>query len=239
MIINNAINAQALVEKSRQEYAATLYAASALAQITMNITNDAIDELEDNCGYLIKFKIKHSLQIIRKSKDRLERAIREQMKGGNEYAWMCDFGNMAHKIIEPHLDKLHIAVSNFLGKYSKVTYRHTFASIIIAQSIASEAKTYVDNASKKFMQYNVVGKDGRKCSAQAVIQTISCAEIRHHLTVIADALLGPCLPNDTDILADPAIYNGCKTIINCLINPKTWAEAREKAEKIKKNENKN
>lgn len=146
---------------------------------------------------------------------------------------------MAHKIIEPYLDKLHIAVSNFLGKYSKVTYRHTFASIIIAQSIASEAKTYVDNASKKFMQYNVVGKDGRKCSAQAVIQTISCAEIRHHLTVIADALLGPCLPNDTDILADPAIYNGCKTIINCLINPKTWAEAREKAEKIKKNENKN
>lgn len=91
MIINNAINAQALAEKSRQEYAATLYAASALAQITMNITNDAIDELEDNCGYLIKFKIKHSVQIIRKSKDRLEMAIREQMKGGNEYAWMCDF----------------------------------------------------------------------------------------------------------------------------------------------------
>lgn len=198
----------------------------------MNITNDAIDELEDSCGYLIKFKIKHSVQIIRKSKDRLERAIREQMKGGNEYAWMCDFGNMAHKIIEPHLDKLHIAVSNFLGKYSKVTYRHTFASIIIAQSIASEAKTYVDNASKKFMQYNVVGKDGRKCSAQAVIQTISCAEIRHHLTVIADALLAPCLPNDTNILSDPAIYNGCKAIINSLINTKTWAEARKKAEQF-------
>lgn len=232
MRINNAISAQALVEKRRQEYAATLYAASALAEITMNITNDAIDELEDNCGHLIKFKVKHSVLNIIKSKERLEKAIREQMKGGNEYAWMCDFGNMAHKIIEPHLDKLHIAVSNFLGKYPKVTYRHTFASIIIAQSIASEARTYVDNASKKFIQYNVVGKDGRKHSAQAVIQTISCAEIRHHLTVIADALLGPCLPNDINILDGPEIYNGCKAIINCLINPKTWAEALTKAEQL-------
>lgn len=231
-IINNAINAQALAEKSRQEYAATLYAASALAQITMNITNDAIDELEDNCGHLIKFKIKHSVQIIRKSEDRLVAAIKEQMKGEKEYVWMCDFGNMALKIIEPHVDKLYLAISNFLGKYPKVEDRYIFASVIIAQSIASEAKTYVDNASKKFIQYNVVGKDGRKRSAQAVIQTISCAEIRHHLTVIADALLAPCLPNDTNILSDSAIYNGCKAIINSLINTKTWAEARKKAEQF-------
>lgn len=231
-IINNTNNVKALTEKSRQEYAATLYAASALAHITMNITNDAIDELEEKCGHLIKFKIKHSVLIIRKSIERLQKAIREQMKGKTEYAWMCDFGNMAQKKIEPHIINLHYAISNFLGKYPKVTDRHIFASIIIAQSIASEAKTYVDNASKKFIQYNVVGKDGRKHSAQAVIQTISCAEIRHHLTVIADALLGPCLPNDINILDGPEIYNGCKAIINCLINPKTWAEALTKAEQL-------
>lgn len=231
-IINNTKHTQILVEKSRQEYAATLYAAAALAHIAIIVASDAVDELQENCASLVRHQVRRSLCLIPKEISKLNKAINAQMKGDKESVWMCDFGNAAYSIIEPHCKKLHVAISNFLGKYPKVADRQTFASVIIAQSIASEAKTYVDNTSKKFVEYNVIGKDGFKYSAQAVVQSLSCAALRHHLTVIADSLLTPCLPKDTNILSDPAIYCGCKAIINCLINPKTWAEAREKAEKF-------
>lgn len=231
-IINNAINAQALAEKSRQEYAATLYASAALAHITIIMAVDAMDEMESKCPQIIHHKIKWAFNEVYKDVKKLNTAINAQMIGDKEAAWMADFGNCAYSAIEPHIQRLHNAVSNFLGRYPKIKDRQTFASVVIAQSLASEAKTYVDHAARKFIQYNVTVKDGRKVSAQAVVQSLSCAALRHHLTVIADCLLSPCLPNDANILDDPAVNCGCKAVINCLIDPKTWAAAREKSEKI-------
>lgn len=224
-----------LVEQSRKEYMAAIYGAAAMAHMTMIITTDAIDKLQEDCPHLIRHKVSGSISSIKKESTRLTRAIKEQLREQDDAAWMADFGNSMYGIIEPDINKLHVAISNYLGRYPRIEYRHAFALILIAQAIASNAKSYVDKVSRKFIRYNVFSKSGEKCSAQANIQSLSCAAINHRLSVMADALMKPCISGDIDLLTDTNIRNGCEVIINKLADPKVWGFAMQQAKELNKN----
>ena len=225
-----------LVEQSRKEYMAAIYGAAAMAHMTMIIATDAIDRLEEECPHLIKYKVLGSISAIKKENTRLTKAISQQLREQDDAAWMADFGNSMYGVIEPDINKLHVAISNYLGRYPGIKYRHVFALILIAQAIASDAKSYVDKVSRKFIRYNVYNKAGEKCSAQANIQSLSCAAINHRLSVMADALLKPCVSGDIDLLTDNSIRNGCEIIINKLADPKAWGYAMQQAKDLNNND---
>ena len=230
--MNNFISPKALVDRSQDEYVCAIYGASGLALITITAAVDSTDKLQEKCPWLVKHEIKKYVNEIDKAVSALTSAINVHTRGHKESMWMYDFGNAIYGVIEPYIEQLNFAISNFLGKYPKVPDCRTFASLVIAQSLASEAKNYIDHESKKFERYSVIDKDGRRRSAGELIQALSCAAIKHYLTAITEALIKPCLTEDTDLLADMTIKNGCNAIINHLINPNTWKEARDKADKL-------
>lgn len=220
------------IERSQNEYAATILSVAALAYITIFMAENAVDELEEKHPKAIRHNVKKAVNEIPNDVRKLYASVNANLIGDKEAAWMADFSNTMYGKIEPQVKKLHYAVANYLGRFPEIKDRHVTASMVIVQFLASEAGSYTGHAARKFSRYYITGKDGCQESVQAVINSMSCASLLHHIVVIVDHLLAPCMPGIMDIMGDPSVCCGCKAVINCLINPDIWAEARDKSDEF-------
>lgn len=170
---------------------------------------------------------------------RIELAIGDHLAHAEDKAWVADFGNAAYAQAEGDIYTLQTALANALGRYGGVPDRNVCAAVVVAQSLAQEAVEYVKRRAAKFRDFTITTHDGRRTSVSASLASMSCAGISHSLEAVARALLEPCLPDGTDLLADPSVATWVKAVMNRLCDVDTWTAARDKADELNgiRNEN--
>lgn len=151
-------------------------------------------------------------------------------------------GNAAYERVLPQVTSLQTAIANALGRYPSLPDRNTCAAVVVAQSLAHEAAEYVKRRAAKFTNFTITTHDGRRMSVSSRLASMSCAGIDFCLKNIARILIEKHLPCNVDLAADPSVMNGLKAVLNVMADPKTWAYARDKADRLNElkvnNENK-
>lgn len=236
--VNNLRGALPTVEQSRDEYIGSVYGAAALGYVTVIHTLEALDALQEKHADLIRHGVKRSYNAImgtstqRGELEKLRMNISSHLVNAEDAAWMQDFGNAAYECTLSVVERLRCAVANALGRYRGVPDINTFAAVVVAQSIASEAADYVERRARNFGAYTIVTQGNEKLSVAFLLNQMSCRAIDRHLTIIASRLIGPCLPRTVDLLEDHAILTGCKAVLNVMADVNTWIYAREKANEL-------
>lgn len=226
------------VEQSRDEYTGSVFGSAALAYITIIHTTDALDMLpvlvlgESTYKNIRRYAnrllgTKTQTGEIRK----LEINMGDLLAHDCDRAWVADFGNAVYEKVQPYTYSLQVAIANALGRYN-VPDINVCAAILVAQSLASEAVSYVKRRAKKFANYSIVMRNGYRQSVSSCLNSMSCDAIEFCLRKIAFFLIEKELPHDVDLVADPSVNNGLKSVMNILADVNTWIYAREKANKL-------
>ena len=228
------------LEKSRDEYTGSVFGSAALAYITIIHTTDALDMMQERLPELYEERqirkyvnrmvgTKASMGEIRK----LDRSIGELLAHDCDKAWMADFGNAVYEKVQPYTEKLRYAIANALGRYNLPDI-NVCATILVAQSLASEAVEYIRRRARKFTGYSIVMQNGYRQSVSSCLSSMSCEAIEYCLRNIAHQLIDKWLPEDVDLVKVPDVEAGLKAVINVMADVNTWIYAREKAEMLNK-----
>lgn len=220
-------------ERLRDEFTGSVYGAAALGYITYLYTLEATDALRERCPQVVVGRVKGSLSAMTKAFLLMRVNINLSLAQKNAEYWMADFGMAAYERVLPCVRRLQVAVANHLGRFKAVPDINALAMVVVAQSIASEAVRYVERRSRLLCGYTVTTRHGRT-SVPFMLSQMSCATVCHHLTIISQETVGRCVPNDTDLLADPVIETGCKAVLNAMSDVDTWTYARDKANRLNK-----
>lgn len=222
-------------EAMADEFTGSVYGAAALGYMAVIHALDACDMLEERCPRLLTGNAKSALRSltsvggeVEKLRVRLSLAVRSKA----DASWLMDFGNAAYGLVKPHIDRLQFAVGNMLGRYPKVADITSFAAVLVAYSLASEATKYVERRKELVRGWTVTTSSGRE-SASTVLGRLSCAGVEHQLKLLAEALLAPCVPDGTDLSGDPIVKTGCNAVLNALADTETWKAARNAADRLR------
>jgi len=218
-------------ERMREEYVGTIYGAAALGYITYLYSTEMEDAMRERTPQLVAGKVKGALRAIGRAFTLMRQNVNSNFRDKGGAYWAADFGNAAYGEVRPHIGRLQTAVANHLGRYKGVADINVFARAIVAQSIASEAALYVERRQRLLHGYSAVTSAGRQ-SVPFLLGLLSMRGVCHHLEVIVGETVGRCVPSDTDLLADPSIRTGCKSVLNMLCDVRMWQEARDKADQL-------
>lgn len=220
------------------EYMGSVYGTAALGFIASFYTAEALDSLRERCPELIVGRVRGLMRAIEGGGGKMGDLammrvnINCQMMNREDKYWVADFGNAAYERVLPSLTKLQNVTANALGRCKRVNDINAFARLIVAQSFACEAAEYVERRAHMLSGYSATSSDRRRYSVPFMLNTMSARPLCFHLTKLCEEIVRPRIDDGTDLLHDPQIVLGCKSVLNITGSIDTWTYARNKADEL-------
>lgn len=231
MTRNYIQTAERNAERMREEYIGTIYGVAGLSYMTSLCATEAEDMMRERCPSMATGRMAGRLAALRKAFTRLRLTLEDNFSDKAGAYWAADFGNATYERVRPLADRLQVAVANHLGRYRGIEDINVCARLVVAQSMAGETDDYLARRKRMFRGYSMVTSHGRTGVALQ-LSLIPTGAVRKLLAEMVGDCVGRHLPQDADLLADPAIRTGCKAMLNMLSMPDMWAAARDKADEL-------
>lgn len=220
-----------------ERFRSAIYGTAALSYVSAELALDVLDTIQEQHPTWIKGMAKHYyVGIVGKNArlgyaDKVRVNLEAVVPFGDCQAWMRDFGNAVMQGLKRPMFLLHHTVANYLGNFPLVEDRNAMADLIIAQSMASETVRYANREKERLQNCCVTMKRfGKRMPVAVLIDSLSCASMKHALTKLCDAWLAPKLPDNANVLSCEDCMKARDIVLRTLESSTLWSNAVADAE---------